>query len=206
MKNEVEKLQSLLITVARGGGEQMRKNVKCFLLGNNISMLNPYSVFFGFPQRLKKDTRFLRGHGWIAKFNFNESASNALKESGIFRAFNSDYMKTSADNVTLWKEDEFICKPSGKTKYLFTIKHNNSFFGVREDVNSCLVYVTAKHDPSCYNILTFNDNQHGANTIRLEKSSFTFKRIKSAYNNGLLRCENLVAKNVIIDILSIEFR
>lgn len=206
LKNEVEKLQSLLITIARGGGEQSR-NIKVFLLGNNISMLNPYSVYFGFPSRVKKDTKFLRGKGWVAEFNFNESASNALKQNGLFRAFdNSEYMKTSADNVTLWNEDEFIGKPTGKTRYLFTIKHNGVFWGVRESINSCKVYIDDKYDPSCRSILVFENGEHSANTVRLERNSFTYKKLKESYNMGLLMCSNLNAKKVIIDILSLEFR
>ena len=205
LKNEVEKLQSLAITIARGGGKQSRP-IKIFLLGNDVSMLNPYFIFFDVSRRKKVGTKYIRGHGWIAEFLFNESASNAIKANGIYRAFsNSAYMEYSTNGQKLYNEDEFMEKSSGKLKYLFTIKHNNKMWGVREELQSGKVFITEHFDQSSKNILTFSSGEHSTNTVMLSKSSFISKRIKDSYQLGLLRFSNLNAKNVIYDILALDF-
>ena len=133
------------------------------------------------------------------------SASKALKGNALFRAFDSDYMKTSADNKKLFKEDAFLAKCSGKTKYLFTIKHDNKLWGVREELNTSTTYISDKADLTCKNILVFSSGEHSANTVMLSKHSFTMKRIKESYSMGLLRFSSLNAKNVIYDILALDF-
>ena len=204
LKNEVQRLESLLISIARGGGQQSRP-IKVFLLGNNISMLNPYFIHFDINRRFRQGTKFIRGKGWIAEFNYNESASNALKSNGLYRAFDSNYMKTSADNVKLFKEDEFIEKCGGKSKYLFTIKHDGKMWGVREDLNNCKTFVSENYDKNCRNILVFSSGEHASNTVMLGKNSFIMKKLKESYKLGLLRFSNLNAKNVIYDILALDF-
>lgn len=204
LKNEVQKLQSLLISIARGGGEQSRP-IKCFLLGNNISMFNPYFVFFEINKRFKEGTKFIRGHGWVCEFNHNESASNAIRGNALFRAFDSDYMRTSADNKKLFNEEEFIEKCGGKTKYLFTIKHDGKLWGVREELLTGKTFINENADSTCKTVVVFTSGQHGSNTVMLNKHSFTMKKIKESYELGLLRFSNLNAKNVIYDILAIDF-
>lgn len=204
LKNEVKKLESLLITVARGGGEQARP-IKCFLLGNNVSQLNPYFIYFGVNQRYKKGTKYIRGHGWIAEFVTNASATNAIKKSGLYRAFNDDYMKMSAENAKLFQEDAFLEKCTGKCKYLFTIKHDGKYWGVRESLTNGKTFINENYDKSCKNVLVFSTGEHGSNTIMLNKNSFIGKKLKESYQLGLLRFSSLNAKNVIYDILALDF-
>jgi hypothetical protein len=204
LPNEVQKLESILISIARGGGSQSRP-IKVFLLGNNVSMLNPYFVKFDINRRFKDNTKFIRGHGWIAEFTHNESASQAIKENALFRAFDSDYMRTSADNKKLFKEDEFIEKCSGKTKYLFTIKHDGKLWGVREELSTGKTFINENFDSTNKNIIVFTSGEHGSNTVMLNRHSFTVKKLKESYDLGLLRFSNLNAKNVVYDILAIDF-
>lgn len=204
LNNEVGKLESILISIARGGGKQSRP-IKVFLLGNNVSMLNPYFVKFDVNRRFKPETKFIRGRGWICEFNYNESASEAIKENALFRAFDSDYMRTSADNKKLFKEDAFIEKCVGKTKYLFTIKHDEKLWGVREEMATGKVFINDKHEKSCKTILVFTSGQHATNTVMVNRYSFSMVKIREAYNLGLLRFSNLNAKNVIYDILALDF-
>lgn len=204
LKDEIKKLQSLLITIARGGGSQSR-HISCFLLGNNVSMLNPYFIFFDINRRFRPDTKFIRGNGWIAEFNYNESASTAIKANALYRAFDTDYMKYSADNAKLFQEDAFIEKATGKTKYLFTIKHNSTMWGVRECLSTGKTYISDNADKTNNNVLVFTSGEHSTNTIMLNKHSFIAKKLRESYELGLLRFSSLNAKNVIYDILALDF-
>lgn len=204
LTKEVQKFQSVLLTIARGGGEQSRK-IKVFLLGNMVSLMNPYFIQFGIHKRLRSDTKFMRGEGWIAEFGFNESASKAIQENGIFKAFNNDdYMSYSTDNIYLHDTSIFVEKPSGKSKYICTILHDGTYYGVREYFEKGIVYVSKKADRTCKNVITFKASDHNQNTIMMNHYSFLWKNIKDAYQRGYLRFDDLKSKNAIFDILSID--
>ena len=204
LKNEITNLQSILLTIARGGGEQSRP-VKLVLLGNMVSLMNPYFIRFGIHKRLKAGTRFIRGNGWIAQFDFNESASNAIKSNGIYRAFSDDpYMSYSTENVYLVDSDIFIERPKGRAKYICTIVHDNVRYGVREFYDEGVVYVSKKVDPDNKNLVTFKASNHTQNTIMLNHYSYLWKNIKEAYQGGFLRFDDIQAKNAIFDILAVD--
>ena len=84
--DEVEKLLSVHTSIARGQGEQIRY-VPVFMLSNPVSIINPYYVELGISNRLKEDTKFLRGDGFVLEQGYIESASEAQKQSGFNRAF-----------------------------------------------------------------------------------------------------------------------
>lgn len=204
LKNEPTKLQSLIMSVARGGGQQSRE-IKCFLLGNKISMLNPYFVFFDVTRRYKENTKYIRGHGWVAEFLLNESARKAVMQNSISRAFaNGDYINKLSMNEAFYDTSEFIEKCTEKNRYIFTIKHNNKYWGIREGLKSGKTYITENFDKSCKAILVFESGQHSTNTRMLTRNSWIMKNLKEAYQLGLLRFQNLNAKNVIYDILAID--
>ena len=205
LNKEVEKLQSVYLTVARGGGEQSRQ-VKVFLLGNMVSLMNPYFVFFGIHKRLRDNTKFIRGNGWVAQFTYIESASKSIQNNGFFRAFKDEsYMNYSVgDNVYLYDSRVFIEQPKGKSKYLFTIIHDKTAYAVREFFNDGIVYVSKKIDPKCKMQVTFKANDHTQNTMMLNHYCFLWKNIKDAYQQGYLRFDDIKSKNAIFDILGVD--
>lgn len=204
LTKETEKLQSILLTIARGGGKQSRP-IKVFMLSNNVSLMNPYYIEFGIHKRLKSDTKFMRGNGWVAEFGFNESASAQIKENGIARAFqNSEYMRYSTEQSYLLMTDSFIEKPSGKSKYIYTIIHDGVAFGVRDCFESGIIHVSKKVDKSCRQIVTFKAGDHNQVTMMLSHYCWLWKNIKDAYQHGCLRFDDIQTKNAIFDILSID--
>lgn len=84
--DEIRKFISIHTSVARGQGKQSRY-VPVFMLSNPVSIINPYFVELGISERLKDDTKFLRGDGFILEQGFIETASKAQKDSGFNKAF-----------------------------------------------------------------------------------------------------------------------
>ena len=204
LPKEPQKLQALVLTIARGGGKQAR-NVDCVLLGNLVSMMNPYFIYFGIYKRFKKDTKFIRGHGWIAEISFNESSAKAIKETGIGRAFAEDeYMKYSTDNEWLINSDEFIEKPTGRSVYICTIKYDNKNYGVREYYDMGYLCVSQKYDPDCKRLMTFKASDHTQNSMMLGRNCFLWKNIRDAFNNGYLRFSDVESKEIILEILAVD--
>lgn len=206
LQNEVEKLQSILITCARGGGEQSRK-IKLFMLANRTSLLNPYFIYFGIHKRLRTDTHFMRGNGWVAEFGFVQSASDAIKNNGIYKAFNNEnnkYMSYSTEDIYLTDTSAFIEKMNGKNTYLFTFIYEGEYFSIREYPDEGILYVSEKVDKNFRTIISFKPNDHNQNTILLSRYSSLWKYVKESFSSGFLRFDSLKAKNAIFDILSID--
>jgi hypothetical protein len=204
LSKEVEKFQSIYLTIARGGGQQSR-HVKVYMLGNMVTIMNPYFINLGIHKRLKDNTNFMRGNGWVAEFGFNEAASQAIKKNGVFKAFSKeDYMSYSTEKVYLHDADIFIEKPKGRAKYICTILHDSTQYGVREYFDDGVIYVSHKPDNSCKQVIAFKASDHNQNTIMLNHYSYLWKNIRDAFNNGYLRFDDMKAKSAIFDILSVD--
>ena len=204
LPNEIDKLQSLLMTVARGGGEQS-KFVQLVLLGNFISLMNPYFIRFGIHKRYRTDTKIMRGKGWVAEFAFNESAKNAIENNKTFKAFANDkYTISSTTNEFLINTESFVEKMNGKNSYIGTIIFDGVKIGIREFYEKGILYITKKIDNSNNNILIFNANDHNQNTIMVEHHTIIYNILKRAFRDGFMRFEDLQCKNIIFDILGID--
>ena len=204
LPNEVKKFQSILMTIARGGGKQSRTNVKAILLGNTVTIMNPYLIEFDIHKRLQKDTRFIRGDGWIAEFSFNESASNSIKENGLFKGFKDGYKEFSTENIYLYNAMTFIDKPSGSFKYVCTILNEGIRYGVRLYWEEGILLINKKPDRDFKTVITFKNGDHNQNVLMANRFSWAFKTIKDAYYSGTLRFDDLKTKSMIFDILSID--
>lgn len=203
LKNEIDKLQSIIITISRGGGQQSRP-IKLYMLGNMVTILNPYYVFFGIHKRLRNNTKFLRGRGWVFECNINISAQNAIKNNPVNKAFaGARYNKYAAEAMYLSDATAFIQSISGKSTYLFTIVCDSKKYAVRE-YNNGIIYVDYTVDDKQKNVFTFNPLDHATNVVMLAKSSYVYGFLLSSYNLGLLRFKDANCKNIILDILSIN--
>lgn len=204
LSNEVNKLQSILVTIGRGGGAQAR-DLEIFLLGNRVSIMNPYYIQFGIHKRLKSDTHFMRGIGWVAEFDYNENAKNEMQKTGIYRAFqNTAYTEYMTEKRYLNDSYTFIEQPNGKNKYFATILQNGKMYGVLDFYEKNILYVTTKYDRSCKNVLTVDVNEHNKNTLMLTRNSYTVSLLKDSFACGLLYFKDLECKNVIFDILALD--
>lgn len=204
LPKETELLKAVLKCVTRGGGAQSRE-FELFMLGNNVTIMNPHFIEMGIHKRLRAGTKILRGHGWIVNFMFNESASQAIKGNRLFADdLNSNYMQYSTEDVYLFDSSIFVKKPTGKSKYLFTIIHEGKGYGVRMYWDEGLLYVCSSVDSKNKNVYTFKANDHQQNTIMLSRASFLWQNVRDAYFGGYLRFDSLESKNMIFDILGVD--
>lgn len=204
LTKELDKLQSILISVSRGGGKQS-KEMKLCLLSNRISLVNPYFIGFGIYKKIKKDTKILHGSGYVAEFNYTESSSNAINENKLLKAFKeSNYLKSMTSDIYLLDDSIFIQKPTGKSKYIFTFIFNGEKFGVWNYFEENYIYVTTKINNDFPIVIALKPSDHNQNTLMLNKYDYLFQNIKNAYEKGFLRFNDLKAKNAIIEILGID--
>lgn len=200
--DEIRKLLSVHTSIARGNGEQIRY-VPVFMISNPVSLINPYYVEMGISNRLRDDTKFLKGDGFVLEQGFVESASVAQKESGFNRAFaNNSYVAYSSECVYLNDNVAFIDKPTGVGRYLATIKYKGTEYAIREYAESGIVYCDDKPDITFKYKLTVTTDDHNINYVMLKRNDIFISSMRWLFEKGAFRFKDLKCKEAVLSALS----
>lgn len=200
--DEITKFLSIHTSIARGQGEQVRY-VPVFMLANQVSIINPYYVAMGICNRLNTETKFLRGDGYVLEQGFIESASDSQKESGFNRAFKeNNYVAYSSENVYLNDNYSFIEKPTGKSRYICTLKYKGTDFGVKEFAESGYIYCDDKPDSSFPMKITVTTDDHSINYVMLKRNDFFLSNLRYLFERGCFRFKDMKCKEAILNALS----
>lgn len=200
--DEVKKLLSVHTSIARGQGEQIRY-VPVYMLGNPVSILNPYYIELGISERLRDDTKFLRGDGFVMERGFIESASEAQLRSGFNRAFaRNSYVAYSAQNIYLNDNKAFVEKPNGYSRYLATLKYRGHEFALREYTEAGIIYCDDKADGSFRTKITVTTDDHAINYVMLKRNDMFLSSLRYFFEKGCFRFKDLRCKEVVLKALS----
>lgn len=200
--NEVEKLLSVHTSIARGNGE-MTRYVPLYMLGNDVSLLNPYFVALGISNTINEKTNFMRGDGWVLEHSFNESAAEAQTKSAFNRAFSQNaYTKYAAQGIYLNDNKAFVQRMTGQNKYVCTIIYGGVSYGIRLYATVGIIYCDDKIDPNCQTRLSCDTSDHGVNYVMIYQYGDLINRLRYLFNNGCFRFKNLQCKDAIFHILS----
>lgn len=200
--NEVKKFLSVHTSIARGNNEQVRR-VPVYMLANPVTILNPYYVALDITNRLKTETKFLRGDGFVLEQGYVESASTAQKESGFNRAFkNSSYVMYASECVYLNDNIAFIEKPNGKNRYVVTLKYEGQEYAVREYDDYGIAYCDDRVDKSFPLKIAVTTNDHQINYVMLKRSDFLISNLRYLFEKGCFRFKNLQCKEALLKTLS----
>lgn len=200
--DEVKKFISLHTSVARGHGKQVRY-VPVYMMSNPVSIINPYYVAMGVSSRLRDDTKFLRGDGFVLEQGFNESASIAQKESGFNRAFASnDYVAYSSEAVYLNDSKAFIEKPVGTSRYICTIRYQGVDYGIKEYADLGIMYCDNKADITYRLRITVTTEDHNINYVMLKRNDFFLANLRTLFEKGCFRFKDLKCKEAVLTALS----
>ena len=200
--DEIKKLISVHTSIARGNGEQIRY-VPIYMLSNPVSIINPYYVELGISNRIKEDTKFLKGDGFVLEQGFVDSASVAQKESGFNRAFSkNEYIAYSAESVYLNDNKAFIEKPIGSSRYLCTIKYDKTEYAVREFPESGIVYCDNRVDSTFKFRISVTTEDHDINYVMLKRNEMFLMTLRYYFENGAFRFKDLRCKEAILKALS----
>ena len=200
--DEVSKFISVHTSVARGHGEQVRY-VPVYMLSNPVSLINPYYTELGISSRLSSETKFLRGNGYVMEQGYVESASIAQKESAFNRAFaRNSYVAYASENVYLNDNNSFIEKPSGKSKYLATLRYKGTDYAIREYPDAGVIYCDDKPDGSNSYRITVSADDHQINYIMLRNNDLFLSNMKYYFERGCFRFKDLKCKEALLSSLS----
>ena len=199
--NEIEKLLSIHTSIARGQGKHVRY-VPVYMIGNPVSIINPYYVELGISSRLKNDTKFLRGDGFVLEQGYIDTASKAQKESGFNRAFaKNKYANYASEAVYLNDNLAFVESVSGKSRYICTIKYNDCNYGIREFTEQGILYCDDRPDMSYPTKITTTTADHGINYVMLQRHDMYIANLRLLFEKGCFRFRNLKCKEAVLSAL-----
>jgi len=200
--DEIRKFISVHTSIARGHGKQSRY-VPVYMLSNPVSIINPYFTELGISERLKDDTKFLRGNGFILEQGFVETASLAQKDSAFNKAFaKNSYVAYSTECVYLNDNKAFIEKPKGIGRYICTIKYKGVDYGVREYADSGFMYVDDRSDSSFRLKITVTTDDHEINYVMLKRNDAFLTTLRYYFEKGCFRFKDLRCKEAVLKSLS----
>lgn len=157
----------------------------------------------GIPERLRDNTKFLRGDGYVLEQGYVDTASIAQKESGFNRAFGkAKYSTYASQNVYLNDSKSFVETLTGKSKYLATIKYNNNNFAIREFSELGVIYCDDKADNTFPFKIAIDTADHNINYVMLKQNDFFISSLRYFFDHGCFRFKNLLCKEAILKCLS----
>ena len=199
--DEVKKFMSIHTSLARGGGEQVRY-LPVYMISNAVSIINPYYLSLGVADRLRTDTNYLRGDGFVLEQGFYQNVAEAQKASGFNRAFkNESYLKYAAQNVYLNDNLNLIEKMTGISDYIVTIKKNDKFYGVRRFSDTGLFYIDNRADETYPDKIVPNAVEQEQGYMLLGRSNVLMSSMRLAFERGYVRFRNQECKAVFFDLM-----
>lgn len=200
--DEISKFISIHTSIARGQGKQARY-VPVFMLSNPVTIINPYYVELGISERLRVDTKFLKGKGFVLEQAHSDSATEAQNASGFNKAFSRNkYVAYSAQSVYLNDNTSFIEKPEGKSSYLCTVRYNGKDYGVKVYPEAGCVYCDDRPDTSFKVKLAVTTDDHSINYVMLRANIAVVDMLRYYFDRGCFRFKDLRAKEAIMKAVS----
>lgn len=200
--DEITKFLSIHKSIARGQGKQHRY-VPVYMLGNCVTLLNPYYTSMGISNRLNDGVKFLRGNGFVLEQGYIDSAAKAQEESGVSKAFAKDnYIAYSTQSVYLNDNHSFIDKPAGSNRYLCTLKYKGSYYAIREYSEDGYLYCDDRPDMTFPNKITVTTDDHQINYVMLKRNDFFLVNLRYLFEKGCFRFKDLMCKEVVLCALS----
>lgn len=199
---EIQKFVSIHTSIARGQGSQVRY-VPIIMMSNTVSLINPYFVELDISNRLRANTKFLKGDGWVLEVTSNENAQIAQLNSAFNRAFSkNEYVRYSAMNTYLNDKTAFIESISGKSNYVITIKVGDKEYAVREYLEQGIIYVDTRVDKSFKFKICVTTDDHTINYVMLKRNDIMLSNLRYYFEKGCFRFKNLECKNATLKLLS----
>lgn len=191
LKNEVEVFLDLYETVAR-----TRDNVRAVLLGNSVTIVNPYFLFWNIKPNPRK--RFTV-KGQVCVELFTDAVFIAKKKQSRFGQLvnGTRYGDYAIENQWLLDNDTFVEPKTAKAEFMLGMKYNGVMYGFWVDYDVGLIYVNRQYDPSSYSLYCLTKDDHEANLLLIKtlNDNARVKRIVYAFRNGLLRFQDMQVKN-----------
>lgn len=204
IKNEPEVFLDLFETVAR-----LRDNVRAVFLANSVSVVNPYFSFFRIhPDKKKRFNVYPRGI--CVEFFTDAEFIEAKKKTRFGQLIDgTKYAEYAINNEWLADSMTFIeAKPKTGCNFVMGLKYMGQMYGFWVNYEKGLVYVNRQYDPSYYGLYTLTKDDHEPNLLLIKsiKDSRPMQTVLFAYQNSLMRFEDMEVKSIMYEVIGLFYR
>lgn len=201
LTDEVDRFLSIITSVARGGGDT-RRRFPVYFSSNSISVNNPYFIELGLNRRIKKDTKWVKGVGYVFQKIENSEITDEHEHAGINRAFKGNKAIDYADGT--WMNDNYSCVENpdnwGRSMYYCTLQNGPKYtYGVHYYPAVRLYYVDYKVDKTSESIFNIKYDDMSPN-IPLIRGSLSMVTLKKAMEQGICRFKDIRCKEACMDL------
>lgn len=174
-----------------------RPEVRCFLLANKISFVNPYFKMFGikpFTERFKTYK-----NGLIVVENYNNEVFKKAKEKSRFGQLvaGTKYGDYAIGNE-LWRDtDAFIKKRPKDTFLRFNVRYEGTTFGIWQNGDG--IYCAKAHNDSAQTFATREDLQEGE--LVLKSTDVPISWFKALHENNHIWFEDTTIKYTVYALM-----
>lgn len=214
--DEVNVFLNFYETVAR-----LRPNVKVFFLGNAVSLVNPYFVYWKImPDTSKRFTsvqRSVRNDSKGRHLILVEILQDDITDDGIsFRDIKAntdfgeiisgtDYDMQANQNEFIYDTDDFIEKKTNRSRFLYSIVYMNIQYGVWIDGVQGKLYVSHKLDKNSKKVYAITTDDFKVNMYLVDnvKSINGLMVMRKAFVNGYLMFENMQIKSAMFEVMKL---
>lgn len=201
LTNEVEVFLDLFETIARS-----RNNVKAFFLANNVTIVNPYFVYFNcIPKNGERFT--IAKNGQIVVEMFTDSTFIEMKKKTNFGQLidGTRYGDYAIENKSLRDSDAFVVKEKPRDLYfLYSIQYNGEEKGIYMSNTDGIVYCSKNFDKNSKNRFTLQKDDHSLNYIMYNRmlNTMYFQEVMKYFRMGYMRFDSIETKTFIYDVFS----
>ena len=202
--NEIQKFRSIHTSIARGQGSMVRR-VPVYLVGNPVSIINPYYVAMGISDRLTSHVRFLRGNGYVLEQGRNDAATAAQKDSAFNMAFDNgmdNYGAYTSEGVYLNDNLAFIERPAGQSRYVCTLRYMGQDYSIKEYGDQGIVYCDDRADKYFPVRISVTTDDHQINYVMLRRNDLFLAHMRGLFQRGCFRFKNLRCKEAVLRALT----
>ncbi|MBR2384727.1 MAG: phage DNA encapsidation protein [Clostridia bacterium] len=198
LPNEPEKLLDVIETIGR------LRDIKTFMLGNAISVTNPYFNYFKLALPYNSEFKMFNDGTICVCYASNYEYRERKKSTRFGKLISSvDYGKYAVDNEWLRDSRAFIKKKGKGCHYFFTLSMKGNNYGVWVSWLTDELFVSKNLDPKCPMVLALTSEDHHEGTILARvRNNGWYKNLCEAYREGLLMFESVGLKNEVLSVLN----
>ena len=198
LQNEVEQFLDIIETVGR------LRDIKVFMLGNAISITNPYFTYFNLSLPYNSDVALFKDGSILVNYIRNDNYREIKKNSRFGKLIDgTEYGKYAIDNEFLRDSKAFIKKKEKSSKFFFILIINNKPYGVWNDYKTGFMFISEDYDPNCPIRYAINTKDHTEASILIRvRTSPLIKSVIDHYRLARLCFESQRIKNIVLQELT----
>lgn len=180
LQGEVEVFLGLVETIAR------MRDVKIFMLGNAVTVTNPYFIFFDISMPYNTDIKTYKDGLILVQYMKNDEYRKAKHESKLGKLVEgTEYSSYAIDNSFRLDNKDFIEKKSGTSRCAFAFKYKDNIYGAWFDYNIGKIFISNDYLENVqFFACTLEDHKPNTMLINSAKYYSAFKTFVQNYKLG----------------------